>query len=50
MGERPFVQQDPFALWPFHLHGVVGSTIRTAEDPTDDRWSPPTGSTPPSAP
>ncbi|MFE9123703.1 hypothetical protein [Streptomyces sp. NPDC007172] len=38
--ERPFVQQDPFALWPFHLHGVVGSTIRTADDPTDDRWSP----------
>ncbi|MEV6726616.1 hypothetical protein AB0M94_37490 [Streptomyces xanthochromogenes] len=38
--ERPFVQHDPFALWPFHLHDVVGSTIRTADDPTDDRWSP----------
>ncbi|MEV5567935.1 tetratricopeptide repeat protein, partial [Streptomyces sp. NPDC052196] len=38
--ERPFVQDDPFALWPHHLHAVVRSTIRTAPDPTDDRWSP----------
>lgn len=38
--ERPFVREDPAALWPFHLHGVVRSTIRTADDHTDDRWSP----------
>ncbi|MFJ9380334.1 ATP/GTP-binding protein [Streptomyces sp. NPDC101455] len=38
--ERPFVRENPAALWPFHLHGLVRSTIRTADDHTDDRWSP----------
>ncbi|MFF2430912.1 hypothetical protein [Streptomyces mirabilis] len=38
--ERPFVRENPFALWPFHLHGLVRFTIRTADDHTDDRWSP----------
>ncbi|MFJ1902046.1 MULTISPECIES: hypothetical protein [unclassified Streptomyces] len=38
--ERPFVQRDDFALWPFHLHALIRSTIRTADDQTDDRWSP----------
>ncbi|MEU5053534.1 ATP/GTP-binding protein [Streptomyces sp. NPDC021096] len=37
--ERPFVREDPFALWPFHLHGVVRSAIRSADDQTDDRWT-----------
>ncbi|MCX4902767.1 hypothetical protein [Streptomyces sp. NBC_00878] len=27
-------------MWPFRLHGLVRSTIRTADDHTDDRWSP----------
>ncbi|MGC5400714.1 ATP/GTP-binding protein [Streptomyces sp. DT20] len=38
--ERPFVQEDEFGLWPFHLHALIRSTIRTADDQTDDRWSP----------
>ncbi|MGW2331688.1 ATP/GTP-binding protein [Streptomyces sp. NPDC001700] len=38
--ERPFVSEDAFGLWPFHLHGLIRSTIRTADDRTDDRWSP----------
>lgn len=38
--ERPFVQQNDFGLWPFHLHALIRSTIRTADDQTDDRWSP----------
>ncbi|WP_327071869.1 ATP/GTP-binding protein [Kitasatospora sp. NBC_01302] len=38
--ERPMVREDEFALWPFHLHEVVRSTIRGADDRTDDRWSP----------
>jgi len=38
--ERPMVRQDEFALWPFHLHEVVRSTVRGADDRTDDRWSP----------
>lgn len=40
MVERPFVRENVFALWPFHLHRLVRSTIRTADDHTDDRWSP----------
>ncbi|MFC9431909.1 ATP/GTP-binding protein [Streptomyces sp. NPDC056987] len=38
--ERPFVRENPFGLWPFHLHALIRSTIRTADDRTDDRWSP----------
>ncbi|MEU9489307.1 ATP/GTP-binding protein [Streptomyces decoyicus] len=38
--ERPFIREDPSGLWPFHLHQVVRSAIRHAEDHTDDRWSP----------
>ncbi|MFJ8747367.1 ATP/GTP-binding protein [Embleya sp. NPDC127516] len=38
--ERPFVRENPFALWPFHLHALIRSTVRGADDHTDDRWSP----------
>ncbi|MFE3687622.1 ATP/GTP-binding protein [Streptomyces sp. NPDC059095] len=38
--ERPFVQDDPAALWPHHLHALIRSTVRTADDQADDRWSP----------
>ncbi|MCX4673610.1 ATP/GTP-binding protein [Streptomyces sp. NBC_01381] len=38
--ERPFIRDELTALWPFHLHEVVRSAIRHAEDHTDDRWSP----------
>ncbi|MFE3556907.1 ATP/GTP-binding protein [Streptomyces sp. NPDC059193] len=37
--ERPFVRQDVFALWPYHLHALIRSTLRTADDATDDRWT-----------
>lgn len=37
--ERPFIGHDPFGLWPFHLHALIRSTIRGAQDDTDDRWS-----------
>ncbi|MER8188572.1 ATP/GTP-binding protein [Kitasatospora sp. NPDC094015] len=37
--ERPFVRENPLAPWPYHLHAVVRSTIRRADDHTDDRWS-----------
>lgn len=40
LSERPFVHEDPFALWPFHLHALVHSTVQNADDHTDDRWSP----------
>ncbi len=38
LSERPFVLEDPTGLWPFHLHQVVRSAIRNADDHTDDRW------------
>ncbi|MFD7734561.1 ATP/GTP-binding protein [Kitasatospora phosalacinea] len=39
--ERPLVLQHPAGLWPYHLHGVVRSTLRRADDRTDDSWSAP---------
>ncbi|MFC9654001.1 MULTISPECIES: ATP/GTP-binding protein [unclassified Streptomyces] len=40
LSERPFIRDEPTALWPLHLHDVVRSAIRHAPDQTDDRWSP----------
>ncbi|MFI8515330.1 tetratricopeptide repeat protein [Streptomyces sp. NPDC085460] len=37
--ERPFIRHDPFALWSYHLHTLIRSTLRTADDATDDRWT-----------
>ncbi|MEU6300765.1 hypothetical protein [Streptomyces erythrochromogenes] len=36
--ERPLIRHDPFALWPYHLHALIRSTLRTADDATD-RWT-----------
>ncbi|WJY43289.1 ATP/GTP-binding protein (plasmid) [Streptomyces sp. P9-2B-2] len=38
--ERPFVREHPFGLWPYHLHGLIRSTVRNADDQADDRWTP----------
>ncbi|WP_240509390.1 ATP/GTP-binding protein [Streptomyces agglomeratus] len=38
--ERPFVRESAFGLWPYHLHGLIRSTVRNADDQADDRWSP----------
>ncbi|WP_328688030.1 ATP/GTP-binding protein [Streptomyces phaeochromogenes] len=38
--ERPFIRHTPTGLWPYHLHALIRSTLRAAEDTTDDRWSP----------
>lgn len=38
--ERPFIAEDPVGLWPFHLHALIRSTIRTTNDLSDDCWSP----------
>ncbi|MEU2228624.1 hypothetical protein [Streptomyces sp. NPDC018347] len=37
--ERPFVRENAFGLWPYHLHGLIRSTIRSADDATDDAWT-----------
>ncbi|GGR46197.1 ATP/GTP-binding protein [Streptomyces netropsis] len=37
--ERPLVDENPYSLWPFSLHGAIGTAVRTATDHTDDRWT-----------
>ncbi|MGW2082454.1 ATP/GTP-binding protein [Streptomyces sp. NPDC001939] len=37
--ERPFVRQDPGELWPFQLHALIRSSIRNADEQSDDSWS-----------
>lgn len=39
LAERPLVREDPFALWPYSLHALIRSTLRDADDATDDRWT-----------
>ncbi|GHH57516.1 tetratricopeptide repeat protein [Streptomyces candidus] len=38
--ERPFVRDNPFGLWPYYLHALIRTTLRTAPDATDDAWTP----------
>ncbi|MGW1658384.1 hypothetical protein [Streptomyces atratus] len=38
--ERPIVTENPYALWPYHLHGAICSALTEADDHTDDRWTP----------
>ncbi|MFJ6252620.1 MULTISPECIES: ATP/GTP-binding protein [unclassified Streptomyces] len=40
LAERPFISENPFGLWPYYLHGLIRSTLRSADDHTDDRWTP----------
>ncbi|MCO6003390.1 hypothetical protein NE236_00160 [Actinoallomurus purpureus] len=37
--ERPFVDADPGAPWPYHLHDVVRAAVRDADSSSEDRWS-----------
>ncbi|MFB6814376.1 ATP/GTP-binding protein [Streptomyces sp. NPDC056347] len=37
--ERPLVTEDPYALWPYHLHRAIRSAVRD-DDHSDDRWTP----------
>ncbi|MGR4883367.1 ATP/GTP-binding protein [Streptomyces sp. LARHCF249] len=36
---RPFVQFDSAAQWPFHMHALVRSLVRDADQGLDDSWS-----------
>ncbi|UQA91469.1 YfgM family protein [Streptomyces halobius] len=38
--ERPMVTEDPYAIWPYHLHGAIRAAVRTADDHADDGWTP----------
>ncbi|MFC8273804.1 ATP/GTP-binding protein [Streptomyces sp. NPDC057271] len=37
--ERPLVNENPYALWPYHLHRAIRSAVRD-DDHSDDRWTP----------
>ncbi|MFI6689190.1 ATP/GTP-binding protein [Streptomyces sp. NPDC050485] len=37
--ERPLVTQDPYAIWPYHLHGAIRAAVRTADEATGDGWT-----------
>ncbi|MBM7169353.1 hypothetical protein JQK87_13200, partial [Streptomyces sp. G44] len=36
--QRPLVTENPFALWPYHLHRAIRSVVRT-DDHSEDRWT-----------
>ncbi|BDH10605.1 ATP/GTP-binding protein [Streptomyces hygroscopicus] len=38
--ERPFVDLDPGAPWPYRLHNLVRDAMREADSTSEDRWSP----------
>ncbi|MFF9002069.1 hypothetical protein ACF1GW_22130 [Streptomyces achromogenes] len=37
--ERPIVHENPYAPWPYHLHGAIRSALTKADDHTNDRWT-----------
>ncbi|MER6103766.1 ATP/GTP-binding protein [Streptomyces sp. NPDC001832] len=38
LAERPLVTENPYALWPYHLHRAIRSAVRD-DDHSDDRWT-----------
>ncbi|MCZ1001073.1 ATP/GTP-binding protein [Streptomyces mirabilis] len=37
--DRPFIRESSSGVWPFHVHDLIRSAIRNADDGSDDRWS-----------
>lgn len=37
--ERPFVDSDPGAPWPYHLHDLIREAVLDADETAEDRWS-----------
>lgn len=37
--DRPFVDQDLAAPWPYRLHALVRDTVREMDSTSDDRWT-----------
>ncbi|QLH19303.1 ATP/GTP-binding protein [Streptomyces sp. Rer75] len=37
--ERPFVDTDPGAPWPYRVHELVREAVREADSISEDRWS-----------
>ncbi|MEF3119234.1 ATP/GTP-binding protein [Streptomyces chrestomyceticus] len=38
--ERPMVTEDPYAIWPYHLHGAIRTALRATDAHTEDGWTP----------
>ncbi|MEV8457688.1 ATP/GTP-binding protein [Streptomyces sp. NPDC052095] len=36
--ERPLITENPYALWPYHLHRAIRSAVQDDEH-SDDRWT-----------
>ncbi|WP_042422173.1 ATP/GTP-binding protein [Streptacidiphilus anmyonensis] len=37
--ERPMISEDPYAIWPYHLHGAVRDALCIDDTHTADRWT-----------
>ncbi|HEX5567162.1 MAG TPA: ATP/GTP-binding protein [Streptomyces sp.] len=37
--DRPFVDSDPGAPWPYRIHELVREAVREADSTSEDRWS-----------
>lgn len=37
--ERPFIDTDSAAPWPYHLHNLIRESIHDADETAEDRWS-----------
>lgn len=37
--DRPMISEDPYAIWPYHLHGAIRTALRTDDTHTPDRWT-----------
>ena len=33
------ISEDPYAIWPYHLHGAIRTALRTDDTHTPDRWT-----------
>ncbi|KUN16246.1 hypothetical protein AQJ11_40375 [Streptomyces corchorusii] len=31
--------EDPYAIWPYHLHCAIRTALRSADDHAEDRWT-----------
>lgn len=39
LAERPLISENPYALWPYHVHRAIRSAVRDDQH-SDDRWTP----------
>jgi len=37
--ERPMISEDPYATWPYHLHGAIRTALRDDDSHAPDRWT-----------